>query len=125
MADPQTHRDAPLEACSPSTPSGVSWAALVTAVLGAMLVWVSVVVTPWAMRRAVSLSDYDSVYTFPVVTLAIVLVLDVLALALGLVGVRRPTGRALAGAAIGIAATGVLGLLIYVIGTGVIMPRFA
>ncbi|WP_345045291.1 hypothetical protein, partial [Georgenia daeguensis] len=125
-ANPQTHRDAPLEApSSPTQRSGVAWAALVTAVLATVLVWVSVVVTPWAMRRAVSASEYGSVYTFPVVTLGMVLVLDILALVLGLVAMRRPTGKALAGAAIGIAATGIVGVLIYVVGTGTIMPRFA
>ncbi|GAA3512803.1 hypothetical protein GCM10022262_40950 [Georgenia daeguensis] len=103
----------------------MGWAALVTSVLATLLAWVSVVVTPWAMRRAVSAYDYDNIYTFPLVTLGTVLVLDVLGLILGLVGVRRPTGKVLSGAAIGIAATGIVGILIYVIGTGTIMPRFA
>ncbi|WP_345045397.1 hypothetical protein [Georgenia daeguensis] len=120
------HPDAP-----PAVPahaarrSVVGWAALVTSVLATLLAWVSVVVTPWAMRRAVSAYDYDNIYTFPLVTLGTVLVLDVLGLILGLVGVRRPTGKVLSGAAIGIAATGIVGILIYVIGTGTIMPRFA
>jgi L-asparagine transporter-like permease len=126
MADPQTRRDVPLDMPSTSSRrSGVAWSALVTAVLATLLVWVSVVVTPWAMRRAVSASDYGSVYTFPVVTLGIVLLLDTIALVLGLVALRRTTGKALAGAAIGIATTGVVGVLIYVVGTGTIMPRFA
>ncbi|PFG39755.1 hypothetical protein ATJ97_2268 [Georgenia soli] len=77
------------------------------------------------MRRAVYTYDYDNIYTFPLVTLGIVLVLDVLGLVLGLVGVRRPAGRALSGAAVGIAATGIVGVLIYVVGTGTVMPRFA
>jgi L-asparagine transporter-like permease len=121
-----THPDAP-----PAVPahaarrSGVGSAALVTSVLATLLAWVSVVVTPWAMRRAVSAYDYDNIYTFPLVTLGTVLVLDVLGLILGIVGVRRPTGKVLSGAAIGIAATGIVGILIYIVGTGTIMPRFA
>jgi len=55
--------------------------------------------------------------------LGVVLVLDTLAVILGLIGVRQPTVKALSGAAIGIGATGIVGVFIYVIGTLVIMPR--
>jgi galactitol-specific phosphotransferase system IIC component len=77
------------------------------------------------MRQAVARYDYENVYTFPVITLGVALVLDAVALILGLIGVRQPTGKALSGAAIGIGVTGIAGVLIYVIGTTVIMPRIA
>ncbi len=127
MGDPQTHPDTPsavpAHSASTSPRFRVGRAALVFAVIAAVLAWISVVVTPWAMRRAVARYDYESVYTFPVITLGIVLVLDTLALILGLVGVRQPTAKAVSGAAIGIGATGIVGVFIYVIGTVVIMPR--
>lgn len=114
---------------APSVPASprfdVGRAALVLAVMAAVATWISVVVTPWAMRRAVARYDYDNVYTFPVVSLGIVLFLDVLALGLGFTGVRRGIAPVLSAAAIGIATTGVVGIFIYVVGTGVVMPRLA
>ncbi|TRW44548.1 hypothetical protein [Georgenia yuyongxinii] len=91
--------------------------------MAAVLTWISVVVTPWAMRQAVARYDYENVYTFPVITLGMVLVLDSAAIFLGFLGIRQPTAKAMSGAAIGIGITGIVGLVIYVVGTVVIMPR--
>jgi len=100
----------------------VGRAAAVVAVIAAVLTWIAVVVTPWAARAAVARWDYDNVYTFPTMAVGTVLVLDALALILGLIGVRQPTAKALSSAAIGIGATNIVGVFIYVIGTFVIMP---
>ena len=78
--------------------------------------------TPWAARQAVARGDYDNVSTFPAIAWGVVLVLNALALIVGLIGVRQPTAMALSGAAIGIGAT-IVGMFIYVIGTVVVMPR--
>jgi len=127
MGDPRTDSDAPsavpVHAASTSPRSDVGRAAVVVAVIAAVLTWITVVVTPWAARAAVARWDYDNVYTFPTIALGVVLVLDTLAVILGLIGVRQPTVKALSGAAIGIGATGIVGVFIYVIGTLVIMPR--
>ena len=73
-------------------------------------------VTPWAARQAVARGDYDNVSTFPAIAWGVVLVLNALALIVGLIGVRQPTAMALSGATI-------VGMFIYVIGTVVVMPR--
>jgi len=51
-----------------------------------------------------------------------VLVLDLAALILGIRGARQPTGKVLSGAAIGIGATGALGVLVYNLVTFLVMP---
>jgi len=112
-----------VHAASTSPRSSVGRTAVAFAVIAAVLTWISAVVTPWAARQAVARGDYENIYTFPAVAWGIVLVFDALALILGLIGVRQPTAKALSGAAIGIGATGIVGVFVYVIGTVVIMPR--
>lgn len=107
-------------------PSGrIGQAAVVVAVVAAVLTWIAVVVAPWTAREAVAGLDYGNVYSFAVIALVLVLLLDTLALSLGLIGVRQPNAKASSGAAIGISAVGFVGVFIYVIGTFVIMPSVA
>lgn len=127
MGDSRTYSGAPsavpVHAASTSQRSDVGRAAVAVAVIAAVLTWVAVVVSPWAARAAAARGDYDNVYTIPIVAVVVVLVLDALAVILGFIGVRQPTAKALSGAAIGIGAMGMFGVLIYVIGTFFIMPR--
>lgn len=85
--------------------------ALAAAVLG----WVVTYAGPWSARQAAAKGNYDNLYTFSAVGWGIVVALYLVAIILGIMAMRRPTGKALAGAAVGIAIIGVLGFLVNVI----------
>lgn len=106
----------------PSPSSTIGRTAVVVAVVAAVLTWIAVVAAPRTARGAAAGLDYDNVYSFAVIALVVVLLLDTLALSLGLIGVRQPNAKASSGAAIGISAVGIVGAITYVIGTFVIMP---
>lgn len=111
----------PAPSSSRPTPSGkVGWSAFTVALIALVASWVSYAVGPAAGRQAIARGDVGNVFTVLIAAWAITIALDLVAIALGVIGARRPVGKVLSGAAIGIGATGVLGLLAYLIQTGLI-----
>lgn len=117
MSEPQTHRDVPPETSPHSTKSrsragrGV-WAGLVLALIATVLMWITSYVGPLAARQAAARADYDNLYTVSIIGLGAVVVLSLIAVILGMRGVRKPAGNAMAGAAIGIGVIQFLGVLV-------------
>jgi hypothetical protein len=75
-----------------------------------------------AAQQAAARQDYGNIVTFWIIAWGIVLVLDLAALVLGVKGVRQPAEKVLSGAALGIGATGALGVLVYSLVTFLVMP---
>lgn len=96
----------------------VAWAAFAFALLGLVGSWIAAIAGPAAARQAIDRGDYDNVFTVLITAWSITIGLDLVAMVLGAIGARRPAGKVLCGVAIGIAATGVLGLLVYLIQIG-------
>lgn len=96
--------------------------AFVCGALSSVVAWGTVLAAPWAARRAVARLDYDNVYTVGIAGASIAVLLGLVALVLGLMHVRRLAGGALGAAAAGIGASSVLGVVMYLLGTWVVMP---
>lgn len=90
----------------------VAWAAFIAAAIGVALTWYTTFAGPVAAREAAARFDYDNIYTVTAIGWGIVTALNLIAVILGARGIRRPYGKALSGAAVGIGATGVLGFLV-------------
>lgn len=122
MNDPQTSTDAispsPRDAVSVQVnASRPSKASFVVALIALILSWFASFYSPIAARQAAARGDYDQVYTFAAIAWPIVIALDLAALALGIVGARRPVGKVRSGAAIAIGATGVIGFFVFYAGS--------
>lgn len=104
-------------------PSGkVGRTALAIALLAVVLGWISTFAGPFAARLAVARGDYGNIYVVQIVAWVTVAVFNVGALVLGIIGARRPVGKVLSGAAIGIGAVGLLGLVVTIIGMFLLTP---
>ena len=77
-----------------------------------VLMWITSYVGPLAARQAAARADYDNLYTVSIIGLGAVVVLSLIAVILGMRGVRKPAGNAMAGAAIGIGVIQFLGVLV-------------
>lgn len=102
----------------------IGWLALVFAIFSAVINWISLSVGPAAGRASAERGDYENVYTTLIALWIIMIIFAVVAIALGVKGARRANGKVLSGAAIGIGATGVLGLIFHIIQTGLITLLF-
>lgn len=94
--------------------------AIVFGILAVITSWVSSYVGPAAARQAIAQGDLDNVYTVQMTAWGVMIALDLVAIVLGALGARRPVGKVLSGAAIAIGVTGLLGLLVHLIQTGLI-----
>ncbi len=117
MNAPKTFPDASSEslgqAVSTRPRAGLSArVAFVLALVAVVFTWLTSFAAPLAAQRAAARLDYDNIFTFWTIAWGIVLVLDLVALVLGARGARQPTGKVLSGVAIGIGATGALGVLV-------------
>lgn len=99
------------------------FSALACGVLSSMAAWVSVLVAPWAARRAVARLNYDNVYTIPIAVWSFAVVLGLAAVVLGGLSIRGPAARGVSGAAVALGASSILGVAVFVIGTWDVMPR--
>jgi uncharacterized membrane protein len=96
--------------------------AFTCALVAVVLTWFTTFAAPLAAQQAAARLDYDNIFTFWAVAWGTVLALDLVALILGARAARQVTGKVLAGAAIGIGATGSLGVLVYNLVTFQVMP---
>ncbi|MGL3807236.1 hypothetical protein ACSYDW_14170 [Paeniglutamicibacter sp. R2-26] len=82
--------------------------------------WFASTAGPAAGREAIARGDIDNAFTVLVAAWSMAMTLNVTAIILGTMGARRPEGKVLSGAAIGIAAASTAGLIAYPIQTGLI-----
>ncbi|MDO5744963.1 MAG: hypothetical protein Q4P23_10900 [Micrococcaceae bacterium] len=102
----------------------LTWAAFAVALIALVSSWVAPVIVGTVARDAIVRHDMESFYLTVLVAWGLVIVLNLLALLLGIICARRPTGKVLSGAVIAIGATGILGLLFHLIQTGQITYLF-
>lgn len=123
MTFPDASSESPAHANSPRPRANVTArAAVACALVAVVLTWFTTFAAPLAAQRAAARLDYGNIFTFWAVAWAVVLVLNLLALVLGARGARQATGKVLSGVAIGIGATGALGVLVYNLVTFQVMP---
>jgi hypothetical protein len=109
---------------SPPSSSKVGGAAFVVALIALVVTLLAPSVGESSVREALARYDWENVYAILIPTWVIMIALDLVAIALGIIGARRPVGKVLSGAAIGIGATSLLGLLVHLIQTGLITFLF-
>jgi hypothetical protein len=98
------------------------------AIVVAMIALIATLMAPYVgengAREAVARGDLGDVYTVQIAIWSVMVALDVAAIVIGVLGSRRPAGKVLSGAAIGIGASSLLGLLVHLIQTGLITILF-
>lgn len=109
---------------APAPAGKLTWAAFAVALIALVSSWVAPVVVGTVARDAIVRHDMDSFYRTVLVAWGLVIVLNLLAMVLGVICARRPAGKVLSGAVIAIGATGILGLLFHLIQTGQITYLF-
>lgn len=95
--------------------SNMAWVAFAVSIFALISSWVSTYAGPRSAKAAIARGDYEGIFTVQIILWAIMLVCQLAAIVLGIVATRRPVGKVLAGVAIGIGASGVLGWLVYMI----------
>ena len=99
-------------------------AAIVVALFALIVTLIAPYVGENGAREAIMRGDLGGVYTVQIAIWSVMVALNLAAIILGVIGSRRPTGKVLSGAAIGIGASSVLGLLVHLIQTGLITLPF-
>lgn len=105
---------------SPASSSKIAWAAFTVALIALVSGLVAGYLGPRSAKDAIGRGDFEGVFTVQITLWAITTTLNLAAFILAVLGARRPVGKVLSGAPIAIGATGVLGLLVYLIQTGLI-----
>lgn len=98
--------------------------AIVVALIALIVTLMAPYVGENGAREAVARGDLGDVYTVQIAIWSVMVALDVAAIILGIIGSRRPTGKVPSGAAIGIGASSLLGLIVHLIHTGLITLLF-
>lgn len=109
---------------SPSRSGKFGLAAIVVALIALIVTLMAPYVGKNGARDAMERGDFQDFYTAQLAIWSVMVALDLAAIGLGIIGSRRPAAKVLAGAAIGIGASSLLGLLVHLIQTGLITYLF-
>jgi hypothetical protein len=99
-----------------------AWTAVLTALAAVLLGYIATYVGPAATRQAAARGDYDNLFTYMAGSWSLAIALNLVALVLGIRGLRQPGGKALSGAAIALGATGILSFVVYMVVTFQVVP---
>lgn len=87
--------------------------AVALAVFANVGIWLVVALTPLLVRRSISREEFDTVYHLPILLGTIVIILNAMALILGIVALRRYGSKPSSAVAVCLSAMIFIGVLVY------------